>query len=93
MEDMSASEIWLIQLLSKVEINIPQLWEQGVPGSVRMLENLKEYYSKSDGATKKKILGCIFSEKLVLEKGRVATSTFTEPIQLILRISGVLGSS
>ena len=65
---MSASEIWLIQLLSKVEINIPQLWEQGVPGSVRMLENLKDYYSKSDGATKKKILGCIFSEKLVLEK-------------------------
>ncbi len=60
---------------------------------VPMLENLKEYYSKSDGATKKKILGCIFSEKLVLEKGRVATSTFTEPIQLILRISKGLGSS
>jgi hypothetical protein len=58
-----------------------------------MLENLKEYYSKSDGATKKKIPGCIFSEKLVLEKGRVATSTFTEPIQLILRISEGLGSS
>lgn len=31
-------------------------------------ENLLEYYRKSDGATKKKILGCIFSEKLVLEK-------------------------
>jgi hypothetical protein len=31
MEDMSASEIWLIQLLSKVEINITQLWEQGGP--------------------------------------------------------------
>jgi tRNA(Ile2) C34 agmatinyltransferase TiaS len=32
-----------------------------------MLENLLEYYRKSDGATKKKIPGCIFSEKPVLE--------------------------
>jgi hypothetical protein len=39
------------------------------------------------------ILGCIFAEKLVLEKGKVATTVFTEPIQLILRISEVLGSS
>jgi predicted nucleic acid-binding Zn-ribbon protein len=34
---------------------------------IPMLENLLEYYRKSDGATKKKILGCIFAEKLVLE--------------------------
>jgi hypothetical protein len=58
-----------------------------------MLENLLEYYRKSDGATKKKILGCIFEEKLVLENGRVATSTFTEPIQFIINASEVLGSS
>jgi hypothetical protein len=58
-----------------------------------MLENLLEYYRKSDGATKKKILGCIFAEKLVLENGRVATSTFTEPIQFIINASEVLGSS
>jgi hypothetical protein len=32
-----------------------------------MLLNLLEYYRKSDGATKKKILGCIFAEKLVLK--------------------------
>lgn len=38
-----------------------------------MLEDLLEYYSKSDGATKKKILGYIFAEKLFLEKGKVAT--------------------
>jgi hypothetical protein len=37
------------------------------------LENLLECYVKSDGATKKKILGCIFADKLVLENGRVAT--------------------
>jgi hypothetical protein len=34
---------------------------------VPMLENLLEFYRKSDGASKRKILGCIFSEKLVLE--------------------------
>jgi hypothetical protein len=29
-----------------------------------MLENLQEFYRKSDCATKKKIPGCIFAEKL-----------------------------
>ena len=58
-----------------------------------MLEDLLEYYRKSDGAIKKKILGSIFAEKLVLEKGKVVDPVFTEPIQLILRISEVLGSS
>jgi len=32
-----------------------------------MLENLLEYYRKSEGATKKKIPGCIFAEKHVLK--------------------------
>lgn len=58
-----------------------------------MLENLVEYYRKSDGSTKKKILGCIFSEKLVLEKGKDATHIFTEPIQSIINISRALGDS
>jgi len=31
---------------------------------VPMLENLLEYYRKSDGKTKNKIPGCIFAEKL-----------------------------
>ena len=58
-----------------------------------MLENLLEYYRKSDGSTKKKILNTIFAEKLVLEKGKVSAPVFTEPIQLILRISEVLRRS
>jgi hypothetical protein len=62
-------------------------------GFSRMLENLLEYYRKSDGASKKKTLNTIFAEKLVLENGRVATSTFTEPIQFINNASEVLGSS
>jgi chromosome segregation ATPase len=40
---------------------------------VPMMENLREYYRKSDGKTKKKILGRIFAEKFVLEKGKVAS--------------------
>jgi hypothetical protein len=52
-----------------------------------------DFYRKSDGGTKKKILGCIFPGKLVLEKGKVLTTPFTLPIHLILRISEVLGSS
>jgi len=55
-------------------------------------ENLVKLFRGSDRSTNKKILGCIFVEKLVFEKGKVATPLFTEPIQLILRISEVLGS-
>jgi hypothetical protein len=57
-----------------------------------MLENLLEYYRKSNGTTKKKILSTIFAEKLILEKG-IVSPVFTEPIQLILRISRVLRRS
>jgi ABC-type phosphate transport system auxiliary subunit len=60
---------------------------------VPMLENLLEYYRKADGVTKKKILNTIFAEKLIVINGRVATPVFTVPIQLIFRISEVLGSS
>jgi hypothetical protein len=56
---------------------------------VPMLENIAEYYKKVDGKTKKKILGCIFSKKLVLEKGRVATYEFTKPIEVLLKASKV----
>ncbi len=54
-----------------------------------MLENIAEYYKKADGKTKKKILGCIFSEKLVLEKGKVATYEFTKPVQVLVNASKV----
>jgi hypothetical protein len=39
-----------------------------------MPENLLEFYRKSNLANRKMIHGCIFAEKLVLEKGKVATS-------------------
>jgi hypothetical protein len=40
-----------------------------------------------------KSLGCIFSEKLVLKKGKVAIMSFTEPVQVLFKISKVLQGS
>ena len=65
-----------------------------------MSENLTGYYREADGQTKRIILGCIFSEILVFEKSsfakasednrRVATTPFTEPIQVLFMIARVL---
>jgi hypothetical protein len=49
-----------------------------------ILYKLVEYYRKSDGHSKRKILGCIFSKKIVLEKSRVATYEFTTPINVLI---------
>lgn len=54
-----------------------------------MLEDLVEYYRKSDGKTKKKILSCIFSKKIGLEKSGVATCEFTTPINVLINASKV----
>ena len=54
---------------------------------------LVEYYKSVDGKTKNKILGCIFSEKLVIEHGEVANIKFTKPIQLLLNASKGLKKS
>ena len=57
---------------------------------VPMLEDLVGFYKSVDGNTKRKILGCIFSEKLFLEEKKVATPKFTNPIELLLNASKVL---
>ena len=38
---------------------------------------------------KKKIISCIFSKKIVMEKSKVATYEFTTPIQVLLNVSKV----
>jgi site-specific DNA recombinase len=52
-----------------------------------MLENIVEFCRKADGVTKNKILCCIFDGKLVLEKGRVAATPFSVPVQILLNIT------
>ena len=68
-------------------------YKEYVNQTVPMLENLVSYYRKSDGKSKKKILSCIFSKKIVLEKSRVATYEFTTPINVLINASKVLKSS
>ena len=68
----------------------PSPYKTYIIKTVPMLENLTGFYKQADGQTKRKILGCIFSEKLVFEKGRVATTPFTEPIQALFKIAKVL---
>ena len=60
---------------------------------IPMLEDLVDFYRKSNGNTKKKILGCIFSEKLHFEDGKAAATSFTKPIEILLNISKVLQGS
>jgi site-specific DNA recombinase len=52
----------------------PSPYKTYISKTIPMLENLTGYYKQTDGQTKRKILSCIFSEKLVFEKGRVATT-------------------
>jgi site-specific DNA recombinase len=58
-----------------------------------MLENLLEYYRKSDSATKKKILNTIFAAKLIVINGKVIEPIFTEPIKLMFRIRESIANS
>jgi hypothetical protein len=57
------------------------------------MENLLEYYRKSDGATKKKILSTIFTEKLIVLNGKVTAPIFTEPIKLMFKIRKSISNS
>jgi site-specific DNA recombinase len=52
-----------------------------------MMENLVEYYRKADGRTKNKILSCIFAEKFIIVKRKVATTLFTPQVQVLLNIN------
>jgi len=85
--------------LSGLELKLKDLkqdkspYKEYINQTVTMLENLVSYYRKSDGKSKKKILSCIFSKKIVLEKSRVATYEFTKPINVLLNASKVLKSS
>ena len=54
-------------------------------------KRIEKPYRTSNGMTNKKIWGCIISDKLTLEKGKVACITFTIPIQVLINASKVLG--
>lgn len=60
---------------------------------VPMLEDLVGFYRNSDGKTKKKILSCIFSEKVHFDENKDAAISFTKPIEILLNITKVLQGS
>ena len=58
---------------------------------VPLLEDLLNFYRKSDGKIKKKILSCIFSEKIHFDENRDAAISYTTPISVLFNASKVLG--
>lgn len=58
---------------------------------VPLLQGLLEFYKKSDGQTKKRILSCIFSEKIYFEENRDAAISYSTPISVLLNASKDLG--
>lgn len=57
---------------------------------IPMLENILEYYQKSDGKTKNKILSCILSEKISFDENKDAAIHFNESITRLMNISNKL---
>jgi len=60
---------------------------------VPTLEHIVEFYQKSTGVMKRRILGCIFSEKIHFNEEKDATINFTKPIEVIFQIFNELQSS
>lgn len=55
-----------------------------------MLENILDYYQKSDGKTKNKILSCILSEIISFDENKDATINFVTHVSILLNASKVL---
>jgi hypothetical protein len=67
-------------------LKVGSTYKNYITKQVPMLENLVSFFSNADGRTKKKLLSCIFSEKMTLENGRVATTPFSQPVSILLMI-------
>lgn len=59
---------------------------------VPTLEHIVEFYQKSTGVMKRRILSCIFSEKIHFNEVKDATIIYTKPIEVILQIFNELQS-
>ncbi len=57
------------------------------------MSDIVQYYRKSDGNTKKKILSCILSEKISFDENKDAAISYTLPIRVLFNSSkGLEGS-
>jgi len=49
------------------------------------MDNILEFYQNGDGKTQKKILSCIFSEKIHFDENKDAAISFHKPIEVLQR--------
>ena len=74
------------------EINLRDLVDEQTPlkrflfEDIPSLEHIVEFYQKSNGVMKRRILGCIFSEKIHFNEKKDATINYTKPIEVIFQI-------
>ena len=76
----------LTRELTKLSSNILNL-DDKINNSVQLLSNLQNFYSQRDTATKQRIIGSIFPEKLVYENSEVRTAKMNQVISLIFNDS------
>jgi len=53
---------------------------------IRTLEYIVDFYQQSTGVLKKRILSCMFSEKIYFDEKKDTTIKFTKPIELMFQI-------
>ncbi len=74
------------------EINLKDMVDEQNPlrkflfDDIPTLEHIVEFYQRSTGVMKRRILGCIFSEKIHFDEKKDATIIYTKPIEVILQI-------
>ena len=59
---------------------------------VTTLEHIVDFYKKSTGVMKRRIISCIFSERIYFNEEKDATIIYTKPIEVILQIFNELQS-
>ncbi len=80
------------------ELNLRDIVDEQTPlkkflfEDVPTLEHIVEFYQKSTGVMKRRILGCIFSEKIYFNEEKDATINYTKPIEVITQIFNELQS-
>jgi site-specific DNA recombinase len=60
---------------------------------LHLLPNLHQYFSNGDGYVKNKIIGSMFKEKFIIDKGKVRTADWIEIVSGIMLIDNDLANS
>lgn len=79
--------------LFQADMGLTNLKSQKTPfkdyldNDIPLMEDLVGFYQKTDGRSKKKILGLIFSDKIEFDENRKPKFSFTQPIKALIQIS------